>query len=571
MKPIDRFVEALRQIVPQNRRLIDQTVEQYGDDPFPLMKLLVEKTLVSHRRLCQLWADCLGVAHVNPFNVELPFGEGAQLPADLARRARAVVLNTLGNTATVALVDPTNEKLIASLAKMLGKEVSPVFAHPDEIEGIIQLHFQDKDELQGSLEKVFDTLPTIEGGREIRSAADVEEILKGEAVVALFNSILLTAFRRRASDIHLEPGMDECQVRMRVDGDMCHILKLPKLVHESLIVRVKVLCDLDVSQRRMPQDGAFEIEFGGRRPAFRAATMPSLYGEKAVLRLLGSAGDRSMPRLGALGLSDSTRQSLRRAILRPNGIILVCGPTGSGKTTTLYSCLAELNRPDLNLVTIEDPVEFRLPGAVQHQVNNAAGLKFANILRGVLRQDPDVVLVGEIRDRETAVIAAEAAMTGHLVLTSLHTNDSLQAITRLIELGVEPHLVAPTVVGVLSQRLVRRICPSCKESYTATPDELAPYFSNPDAAPVTLYRGRGCFQCHETGFLGRVGVHEMLEISEGMRDLILQRASPAALKAEAEKIGFRVMRYDALKKALLGWTTLGEVERNTLPELSYDV
>jgi type IV pilus assembly protein PilB len=260
---------------------------------------------------------------------------------------------------------------------------------------------------------------------------------------------------------------------------------------------------------------------------------------------------------------------LRRTILRPNGILLVCGPTGSGKTTTLYSCLNEISRPDLNVVTIEDPVEYRLPGAAQHQVNAQIGLKFAEILRSVLRQDPDVILIGEIRDRETATIAAEAALTGHLVLSSLHTNDSLQAITRLIELGVEPYLVAPTVVGVLSQRLVRRICPACKESYTATPEELAPYFTNPEAAPVTLYRGRGCAHCHGTGFYGRVGVHEMLEVSEGMRDLILTRATPAQMKAEAVNTGFRAMRYDGLKKALLGWTTLEEVERNTLPELSY--
>ncbi len=569
MGAFEQFADGLRRVVPEQRRLIDETVERHPGDPFPLMKVLAERSLVSHRRLCQLWADCLGVAHVNPFNVELPAVEGAQLPADVARRARAVVLSTLGNTATVALVEPTNEKLVASLAKLLGKEVSPVFAHPDEIDAILQLHFAARDELQGSLDRVVDSLPSLEGSREIRTAADVEEFLQGEAFVALFNSIILTAIRRRASDIHLEAGSDDCQVRMRIDGDMTPVLSLPRVVHDALVVRLKVLCDLDVSQRRLPQDGAFEIDFGGRRPAFRASTMPSLYGEKAVLRLLGSSGDRAMPRLGALGLSDSTRQALRRAVLRPNGIIFVCGPTGSGKTTTLYSCLGEINRPDLNIVTIEDPVEIRLAGAVQHQVNNAAGLKFAQILRGVLRQDPDVVLVGEIRDRETAVIAAEAAMTGHLVLSSLHTNDSLQAITRLVELGVEPHVVGPTIVGVLSQRLVRRICPACKEAYEARPEELAPYFHNPGAVPVMLHRGRGCYQCHDTGFLGRVGVHEMLEVSETMRDLIVARAAPAELRAEAERTGFRPMRYDALKKALLGWTTLGEVERNTLPEIAY--
>lgn len=569
MTPFAQFVDRLRRLAPEHRRLVEQVVEQQGEEPFAVMKQLVDRGILSQVRACQLWADSLGVAHVNPFNVELPVGDGAQLPADVARRARAVVLNSLPAAATVAMVEPANGKLVASLAKVLGREISAVFAHPEEIEAILRLHFGEPEDLAMSLQRVCDALPTLEGGREIRDARDVAEFVHGEAFAELFNSILLTAFRRRASDVHLESGVDQCRVRMRIDGDMVPILQLPRVVHDALIVRVKVLCQLDVAQRRLPQDGAFEIEFGGNRPAFRASTLPGLYGEKAVLRLLGSGGDQALPRLGALGLSDSTRLALRRTILRPNGILFVCGPTGSGKTTTLYSCLGEINRPDLNLVTIEDPVEIRLPGAAQHQVNAQIGLRFADILRSVLRQDPDVILVGEIRDRETATIAAEAALTGHLVLSSLHTNDSLQAITRLIELGVEPHLVAPTVVGVLSQRLVRRICPACKEGYAATPEELAPYFKNPDETAVTLYRGRGCPHCHQTGFYGRVGVHEMLEVSEGMRDLILARATPARMKEEAENTGFRAMRYDGLKKALLGWTTLEEIERNTLPELSY--
>jgi len=569
MTPFAQFIDMLRRIAPEHRRRIDQLAEQHDGQPLAVMQQVVESGICSQARACQLWADCLGVAHVNPLNVELPVGEGVQLPADVARRARAVVLNTLPHAATVAMAEPTDEKIVASLAKVLGREISPVFAHPEEIDAILRLHFGAPEDLAGSLQRVCDALPTLAGGREIRDARDVAELVHGEAFAELFNSILLTAFRRRASDIHLESAVDQCRVRMRIDGDMVPVLQLPRVVHDALIVRVKVLCQLDVAQRRLPQDGAFEISFGGSRPAFRASTLPGLYGEKAVLRLLGAPGNQSLPRLGALGLSDSTRQALRRAILRPNGILFVCGPTGSGKTTTLYSCLGEINRPDLNLVTIEDPVEYRLPGASQHQVNTAIGLRFAEILRSVLRQDPDVILVGEIRDRETATIAAEAALTGHLVLSSLHTNDSLQAITRLIELGVEPHLVAPTVVGVLSQRLVRRICPSCKEHYTAAPEELAPYFSNPDAVPVTLYRGRGCAHCHGTGFHGRVGVHEMLEVSEGLRDLILARASPAQMKDEAEQTGFRSMRLDGLKKALLGWTTLEEIERNTLPELSH--
>lgn len=567
MSPLAKFQATLHRLMPEQRKLVETLLEAHGSDPGRLIKELADRSLLTHTRACQLWADALGVAYVNPFNIELPSNRENQLPADVARRAVAIVLNTLGDTATVAMADPLNERLASSLGKVLDRGVSPVYAHPSEIESIIDLHFATEDQLSGTLQRVCDSLSTLSGGRELRSGQDALEMVNSQAFADLFNSVLLTAFRRRASDIHFEAAADECRVRMRIDGDMTRILTLPRAVHEAMIVRVKVLSGLDVAQARLPQDGAFEINFAGRRPAFRASTMPSLYGEKGVLRLLGSLAEQSIPRIGSLGLADSTRQALRRAVLRPNGIVVVCGPTGCGKTTTLYACLNEINRPDLNVVTIEDPVEYRLPGVNQHQVNTQIGLKFSDILRGILRQDPDVLLIGEIRDLETARIATEAALTGHLVLTSLHTNDSLQAVTRLIELGVEPHMVAPTVVGVLSQRLVRRICSSCKESYVASPEELAPYFQNPAAETVNLYRGRGCPQCFGSGFVGRVGVYEMVEVSEEMREMILRGASPARLKTEADRLGFRPLRYDGLKKALLGWTTIDEVARSTLPEM----
>ena len=568
MTPYEQFQESLRKIMPEQTKLFASFAELYPGDGARMIKELTERSLIAHPRACQLWADSLGVAYVNPFNVELPSDPTVQLPADLARRAMAIVLNTLEDASTVAMADPTNKQLALSLGKVIGREVSPVYAHPSEIEAVIELHFGAEDQLTGSLQQVCNNMTSLDGSKEVGSAQEVNEMVNSQAFADLFNSVIMTAFRRKASDIHFEAGADACAVRMRIDGDMCKILPLPRPVHAAMIVRIKVLCGLDVSQGRLPQDGAFEIKFGGRRPAFRASTMPGLYGEKGVLRLLGSLSEQSAPRLGALGLSDSTRNGLKRGILRPNGIILVCGPTGSGKTTTLYACLNEINRPDLNIVTIEDPVEYRLPGVNQHQVNHQINLKFSDILRGILRQDPDVLLVGEIRDLETARIATEAALTGHLVMTSLHTNNSVQAITRLVELGVEPHMVAPTVVGVLSQRLVRRICSACKESYDASPEQLAPFFHNPDAESVSLFRGRGCPACFGTGFSGRVGVHEMLEVSEGMRELISTGAGPSALLEEARRFGFRSMRHDGLKKALLGWTTLDEVERNTLPELA---
>lgn len=569
MSAFDGFLDRLKTALPDQVGLIDKLGSQHRDQVFDLMRELNKRHLLPHSRICRLWGDSLGKAYVNPSEVQLPSGEGTQLPRKVAAIAQAIVVNTLDNAATVGMAEPQNERLIASFQKILGREVSSVFSHPDEISAVIDLHFTNEQTLAASLEKACANLPTIDGGREIESEKDAADLLQGESFNELFNSIIFTSFGRKASDIHFEVDVAEGRVRMRIDGRLNHIITLPRLVYNAMIVRVKVLSGLDISESRLPQDGAFEIQFGGKRLAFRASTMPTIYGEKAVLRLLGAPGQQSQPKLSTVGFSNSIRRAVERSIKRPNGIIFVCGPTGSGKTTTLYSCLAELNKPDVNITTLEDPVEIRLPSITQHQVNHGIGLTFERLLRGVLRQDPDVVLVGEIRDGETAQIATEAALTGHLVLSSLHTNDSIQAVTRLLELGVAPHMVAPTVVGILSQRLVRRICSACKESYTPSTAELAPYFHNPESTDIVLYRGKGCPHCYGTGFSGRAGVHEYLEISEEMRDLIITRAEPSKLVEEAQRSGYRPMRYDALKKALLGWTTLEEVEKATLAEMRY--
>jgi type II secretory ATPase GspE/PulE/Tfp pilus assembly ATPase PilB-like protein len=568
VSPFEQFLSAVRKLAPEHSSLLDRLAFTHQDEPLRALLELGQKNLMSHVRLSQLWADSLGVAYVNPFNVELPTDPSIQLASSVARQARALVLTCVGDSATVGMATPDNTALLDSLRKLIGREISPVFSHPDELDASIELLYSNEGQLQGSLDKLCQEITGLPGAREIRNAKEAAELVHSLPVQELFNSVVVTAFRRRASDIHLEPGPDEARVRFRVDGDMVEILRLPRAVHDALVVRVKVLSQLDVAQSRLPQDGAFEMNFGGNRPAFRTSTMPTLYGEKAVVRLLGTPmGGTPIPHIGMLGLSDSVRAGLRRVILSPNGMLIVCGPTGSGKTTTLYACLNEMNRPDLNLVTIEDPVEIRLPGVTQHPVNSSIGLSFSRILRGILRQDPDVILVGEIRDLETAKIATEAALTGHFVMTSLHANNSLEAVTRLIEIGVDSYLVAPTTLAVLSQRLVRRICPSCKESYPATPADLEPFFHNPAAIPVTLYRGRGCAKCHSSGFLGRIGLHELVEISSTMRDLISRDAPHLQIYQEARRVGYHSLRYDGLKKALLGYTTLDEVVLATLPEL----
>jgi len=569
MSSVEEFLAALRQQVPTQSALIDARADLLRSDPMKLLTDLRERFVLPKGRLYQLWADTLGVAYVNPTTVVIPSDGFDQLPVDIARRVGAIALNSLGDTVTVAMGDPLNTKNIESLAKILGRNISPVFAHPEEVSTAIDMYLGAEGNIAANLQSVCDQLPGMIGAREIKTAADVADLVESKAVIELLNSIILTAYRRRASDIHFETRAEDSRVRMRIDGDMMTIMELPRTVHVTLVVRIKVLCQLDISQNRMPQDGAFELNFGTLNTSFRVATLPSLYGEKAVLRVLGSPLDQSMLSLDNLGFPRSTLEAIKRVVARPNGILIVCGPTGSGKTTTLYGCINEINRPDLNITTIEDPVEYRLSDITQHQVNAGIGLTFAKVLRSIMRQDPDVILIGEIRDLETALIATEAALTGHFVLTTLHTNNALQAVTRLVEIGVDPYLVAPTTMGVLSQRLVRRICSSCKESYQPTAPELASSFSGYEGVPVTLYRGRGCPKCFGTGYSGRVGIYEFVEVSEKMRELITEKQSVALLIEEAKRVGHRSLRYDGLKKALIGWTTLEEVERSTLPDVGF--
>jgi len=570
MDNFETFLNSLRKAAPEQLPLIEAKAELLKGEPLRLMAELVERQVLPKSRLYQLWADSLDVAYVNPLTVAIPADGYEQLPVDIARRVMAIVLSSLGDAATVAMADPLNTRQIDSLRKILGKDVSPVYSHPDEIQTVINMYLGSEGNIAANLQSICSQLPGMIGAREIKSGADVTDLVESRAVIELLNSIILTAYRRRASDIHFESHPEDSCVRMRIDGDMETIMNLPHTVHLTLVARIKVLCGLDVSQNRLPQDGAFELSFGSLNTSFRVSTMASLYGEKAVLRVLGSPLSHFPMNLETLGFPLSMLDGIKRVISRPNGILIVCGPTGSGKTTTLYGCINYINRPDLNITTIEDPVEYRVPSITQHQVNGVIGLTFAKILRSIMRQDPDIILIGEIRDLETAMIATEAALTGHLVFTTLHTNNALQAVTRLVEIGVDPYLVAPTTMGVLSQRLVRRICPSCKEQYQPTQAELAPYFTGTEGVPVKLYRGRGCPKCFGTGYRGRVGIYEFIEVSERMRELITQKQKVSVLIEEAERVGRRSMRCDGLKKALIGWTTLEEVERNTLPDAGFE-
>jgi type II secretory ATPase GspE/PulE/Tfp pilus assembly ATPase PilB-like protein len=353
-------------------------------------------------------------------------------------------------------------------------------------------------------------------------------------------------------------------VRFRIDGDLRDVLAFPNRLHGAVVARCKILCALDITERRLPVDGSFSMSIGTGNADFRFSSIPSQYGEKAVIRLLGGTNRKALLSLEKMMVSQSILEPLRRILRSPSGIVLVIGPTGSGKTTTLYAALAELNDRSVNISTIEDPIELKLAGVNQTQVHAKIDLTFAKMLRALLRQDPDVILIGEIRDGETARIATEAALTGHLVLGTLHANTAPEAVVRLAEMGVDPYMLAPTLLGVLSQRLAKRICEHCKEPYRPTEELLQRFFDDEVMPEVAFYRGRGCQVCNHTGYKGRVAFHELLPVNRRLRSAISARASLSEMLSLAESLGYRPLRHDGLKKVLLGLTTIEEIETQTV-------
>ena len=398
---------------------------------------------------------------------------------------------------------------------------------------------------------------------EFESPTDLLELTEEAPIIRLLNALLMEAAKEKASDIHIEPYEKGIDVRFRIDGILNKVLSPPKIIHDALISRVKILAGLDIAEKRLPQDGRIQLLVGGKNIDIRVSIIPTALGERAVLRLLDRQS--GMLSLEMLGLRDALLISLKSALSRHNGIILVTGPTGSGKTTTLYASLLRLNTEDRNIITVEDPVEYQLSGIGQMQVNPKIGLTFAAGLRSILRQDPDIMMVGEIRDLETAEMAVHASLTGHLVLSTLHTNDAPSAATRLIDMGIEPFLVSSSLVCVLAQRLVRTICPYCKESYPPSSQELN--YLGIEPPPSVLYRGKGCGKCLDKGYLGRTGIYELLEVTPEIRTLIAERKDAQTIKSAAMKSGFKPLQKNAVDKILSGTTTVEEVIRVTLKDV----
>ena len=530
--------------------------ERFQGNDYAIMLFLVEQRPKIKNTLGKLWGDSLGVAYTDPTKTIIQYELVNKLPKIITEQQNVIPLYAVDNVITVAMTDPMDETLQRQIEGHMDALVNAIFALPDQIKAALEI-------AQISLRTLTDQLPE-KLASAAQEGAKIGRLAEDKSIAEFVRGLFLLALKQRASDIHIEPHDNGVFIRLRIDGALQEYLNLPMRLFPSLSNVIKIMAGADIGERRRPQDGRITLKLPDRELEFRFSCVPTIYGEKIVLRLLGQNQFASVPGLEDLNFSKSILQGIRQIIDTPNGVAFITGPTGSGKTTTLYAALKELNRKDLNVMTIEDPVEYRLPGINQVQVNPQAGVTFATALRSFLRQDPDVILVGEIRDLETATIASQAALTGHLVLTTLHTNNALQAVTRLIQIGVEPFLVAPSIIGVMAQRLVRRLCENCKEKYALTPGEIEKHFTWDGKREVFFYRKKGCEQCNYTGYSGRLAIHELFIIDDEMRNYIARNASILDIQKYAHSAGFTTMRYDGFKKVLMGLTTVEEVSQVTV-------
>ena len=535
---------------------VASAVEEQERGGRTLGRVLVERGVLTESQLVSALARQIGLRFVDLAEYPVETSAVALVPAAVCRRHNAMPIGREDGKLLVAMADPANVFALDDIRSITGLEIRALVATRADVTAAISRYHRADGELD-SLTMGFDA----DAETERDKLASVREVTDDAPIVRYVNLLMTQAIADRASDIHLEPTETDLRVRFRIDGVLHEIMRSPKQIASGVISRLKIMADIDIAERRKPQDGRLSVAVEGKKIDLRVATLPTVWGEKVVMRVLDNS--TAQLTLADLGFEPANYASYAESFTKPYGMILVTGPTGSGKSTTLYATLNIVSTPDKNVITVEDPVEYRLPGINQVQVNAKAGLTFASALRSILRSDPDVVLIGEIRDHETAQIAIEAALTGHLVLATLHTNDAPSAITRLVEMGIEPFLVGSAVDAVLAQRLARRLCGRCKEPYVPTAEQLvqARFGWPEDRELPTLYRPVGCATCSKTGYKGRLALHEVMQVSEEVERLAVERAPGAAIGAVARAQGMTTLRQDGFAKVLNGATSLEEILR----------
>jgi type IV pilus assembly protein PilB len=543
-------------------------VQQERKGQVKLGEVFIEKGMITSKDLKIALAGQRGMEYVDIEAQEIPQEIIEQVPSHMARSYRIIPLrySKADNRITVAIDNPDNFRATDDLATLLGFSVEARVADTDALNAALDKYYkEEKEGLNDIIGKIEDdkTLQQFKGRGESIDLEDVKEMADSSPVKRLLNHVLMQAIRDKASDIHFEPFEDEYKMRYRIDGVLYEMVPPPKSIALALSSRIKVMANLDIAERRLPQDGRIPLVVGGNPVDLRVSVLPTMFGESVVLRVL----DRTQLdlRLDMLGLRQYELDEINQLVEKPNGIVIVTGPTGSGKTTTLYSCLKQLNTIDTKIITTENPVEYDIDGLIQVQIKPEIGLTFAKCLRSILRQDPDICMVGEIRDLETAEIAIQASLTGHLVFTTLHTNDAPSSIARLLDLGLETFLVTATIEGIIAQRLVRKICTHCKTEYSPTVEQLMELGLTPESVHgKTLYYGKGCDNCNNTGYRGRAGLFEIMVFNDEIRDLIMNSASTAVLRDACRKAGMRTLRENGLAAIYDGVTTIDEVGRETL-------
>lgn len=535
---------------------IDRATQEVKRTGLTMEGALERLGFITENDIANVRAQSLGVPFMDLTGYIIDSTLVKLIPEKLAKRSKAVPLFKIGSSLTVAMIDPKDIVVLDELRRVSKMDtIEPVLATEKGIQRILDTYYG----VAGSIDDIVKSIGKDSKSETAFASKDIlREAAEEPPIIKLVNVMIMEAVKDRASDIHIEPEEDLMRVRYRIDGILHEVNTLPTNLHRAIVSRIKILSQLDIAESRKPQDGRIRLKIEDRDLDIRVSTFPTIHGENVVMRLL----DRSSVLVGLheLGLAEKELGEFEKLIKRPNGIILVTGPTGSGKTTTLYAALTTINSMDKNIITIEDPVEYELPLIRQTSINPKAGITFANGLRSILRQDPDVIMVGEIRDKETVEISIQAALTGHLVLSTLHTNDAPSALTRLIDIGVEPFLISSSVIGVVAQRLVRKICDKCKEKYMPDDSVLKDLGIE---KKIELYRGKGCNKCKKTGFAGRIAIFEIFIVNEDMKKMVNSRVGVDEIRKKAIELGMKGLRDDGLEKVKKGITTPCEVLRVT--------